>query len=215
MTKVSYVHFKFLPLSMRVLFTMVLLVFGIGYMMAMIQVWESHAGKDGNPMLSAKDLMISYSGNPEGTKLESALRGPMADMLDSENKQKIFNWLHNKAPQDEFDSTIGPILQEHCVACHNSVTFSKTTVTFPSGVTVTAGDDTRCMECHQGRESKVSVDQQIEKFGITDMDAIVAPIKDDQGNDVNFGFRNVHYYACWASPCFSKCSWGRRGVWGV
>ncbi|TCJ19544.1 elongation factor-1 alpha [Parasulfuritortus cantonensis] len=119
MTKVSYVHFKFLPLSVRVLFSMVLLVFGLGYCMAMVQVWESHAGKDGNPMLSAKDLMISYSGNPEGTRLETALRGPMADMLDAENKQKIFAWLHAKAPQDQFDSTIGPILQEHCVACHN------------------------------------------------------------------------------------------------
>ncbi|MEY2818804.1 MAG: hypothetical protein RL275_2267 [Chloroflexota bacterium] len=86
-----------------------------------------------------------------------------------------------------------------CVACHNSGTISKTTVVFPSGVEITAGDDVRCMECHQGRESKVSVDAQIEKFAATDMDAVVAPIKDDQGNDVFFGFRNVHYYAAAAT----------------
>ena len=86
-----------------------------------------------------------------------------------------------------------------CVACHNAVTISKTTVVFPSGVEITSGDDTRCMECHQGRESKVSVDAQIEKFAVTDMDAVVAPIKDDQGNDVRFGFRNVHYYAAAAT----------------
>jgi hypothetical protein len=86
-----------------------------------------------------------------------------------------------------------------CVACHNSVTFSKTTVTFPSGVTITAGDDVRCMECHQGRESKVSVDNQIESFGITDLDAIVESMTDDQGRDVTFGFRNVHYYAAAAT----------------
>lgn len=86
-----------------------------------------------------------------------------------------------------------------CVACHNAGTISKTTVMFPSGVTITAGDDVRCMECHQGRESKVSVDAQIEKFAVTDMDAVVAPIKDDQGNDVRFGFRNVHYYAAAAT----------------
>jgi hypothetical protein len=86
-----------------------------------------------------------------------------------------------------------------CVACHNAVTLSKTTVTFPSGVEITAGDDVRCMECHQGRESKVSVDAQIETFAVTDMDAVVAPIKDDQGEDVNFGFRNVHYYAAAAT----------------
>lgn len=86
-----------------------------------------------------------------------------------------------------------------CVACHNVGTISKTTVMFPSGVTITAGDDVRCMECHQGRESKVSVDAQIEKFAVTDVDAVVAPIKDDQGNDVRFGFRNVHYYAAAAT----------------
>ena len=86
-----------------------------------------------------------------------------------------------------------------CVACHNPVTFSKTTVTFPSGVTITAGDDVRCMECHQGRESKVSVDAQIERFGVTDLDAVVEPMQDEQGETVNFGFRNIHYYAAAAT----------------
>ncbi|MCC6499435.1 MAG: cytochrome c3 family protein [Anaerolineales bacterium] len=86
-----------------------------------------------------------------------------------------------------------------CAACHNPVTISKTTVTFPSGVTISAGDDVRCMECHQGRESKVSVDKQIEEFGATNPDEVVAPIKDAQGNDVTFGFRNVHYYAAAAT----------------
>jgi len=86
-----------------------------------------------------------------------------------------------------------------CVACHNPVTLSKTTVMFPSGVTVTAGDDSRCMECHQGRESKLSVDKQInETFKVTDMDAVVAPIQVD-GKDVTFGFRNVHYFAAAAT----------------
>jgi len=77
-----------------------------------------------------------------------------------------------------------------CVACHNPVTLTKTDVTFPSGVTVSAGDDSRCMECHQGRESKVSVDQKIADYGATDApDAVPAPV-----NDRAFGFSNIHYY---------------------
>jgi hypothetical protein len=119
MNKVSYVHFKYLPMSVRVLFTMVLLVFGVGYLMAMVQVWEQHAGKDGKPMLTAQDLIISYSGNPEGTKMESALRSSMADMLPDEKKSVVFDWLHAGSPQEQFEGTINPILQEHCVACHN------------------------------------------------------------------------------------------------
>ncbi|HQU37432.1 MAG TPA: cytochrome c3 family protein, partial [Anaerolineales bacterium] len=95
-----------------------------------------------------------------------------------------------------------------CVACHNAATISKTTVTFPSGVTVTAGDDARCMVCHQGQESKVSVDAQIEKFAATDPDAVVAPIKDDQGKDIKFGFRNIHYYAAAATLYGGKAMGG-------
>jgi hypothetical protein len=87
-----------------------------------------------------------------------------------------------------------------CVACHNVETISKTTVTFPSGVTITAGDDVRCMECHQGRESKVSVDEFIAQFGENlDPDAVPGPIKNDQGNEVKLGFRNVHYFAAAAT----------------
>jgi len=87
-----------------------------------------------------------------------------------------------------------------CVACHNPVTLTKTTVVFPSGVEVTAGDDSRCMECHQGRESKVSVDAKIAKFGENlDPDKVPAPYKDDAGKDVTLGFSNVHYYAAAAT----------------
>lgn len=118
MSKVNTIHFKFLPMSLRVLFTMVLLVFGVGYLMAMIQVWESHAGRDGDPMISGKDLMIAYSGNPSGTKLESALRGPMQSMLPNEKREAIFAWLHDGAKKEDFDAKINPIIQEHCIACH-------------------------------------------------------------------------------------------------
>jgi len=111
-------HFQYLPMSLRVLYTMVLLVFGVGYVFAMINIYVSDAGKDGDPMLSEKDLMITYGGNPEGTKLETSLRGPMQDMLPAEKRQVIFDWLHAGAQQEEFEAKINPIIQEHCVACH-------------------------------------------------------------------------------------------------
>ncbi len=87
-----------------------------------------------------------------------------------------------------------------CTSCHNDASFKYTAVTFPSGVVISGlGREALCMTCHQGRESKVSVDAQIEKFAVTDLDAVVAPIKDDAGKDVNFGFRNVHYFAAAAT----------------
>ena len=87
-----------------------------------------------------------------------------------------------------------------CETCHNAGTISKTTVMFPSGVEITAGDDVRCMECHQGRESKVSIDKAIALFGEdVDPDKVPAPVKDDAGKDVTLGFKNVHYYAAAAT----------------
>ena len=82
-----------------------------------------------------------------------------------------------------------------CVACHNAATLGLKTVVFPSGVEVTGTDDSvRCMACHQGRESKISVDEFIAQFGEdVDPDAVPAPVNVD-GRDVSLGFRNIHYY---------------------
>lgn len=97
-----------------------------------------------------------------------------------------------------------------CIACHNPVATNLNSVAFPGFETDEAGepvpfvvegfgDASRCLVCHQGRESKASVDAQITRFEVEDPDAVVAPIKDDQGNDVAFGFRNIHYYAAAAT----------------
>jgi hypothetical protein len=76
-----------------------------------------------------------------------------------------------------------------CVACHNDVTAVKDSVTMPSGLVLTnLGDESRCMECHQGRESKMSVDQAIADSG-ADLDAV----------SEDLGFLNIHYYAAAAT----------------
>ena len=116
---VNTVHFKFLPMSMRMLFSMTLLVLGTGYCMAMVQVWVTHVGLDGKNYLTTQDLIIAYSGNKSGSKMESALKGPMSGMLDDANKQIVYSWLQKGAPKSEYDTTIKPILQSHCVMCHN------------------------------------------------------------------------------------------------
>ena len=72
-----YRHFQELPVSMRVLFTGTLMVIGLGYLFALIYVYNTDAGKDGEPGLSVNDIIISYSGSSEGTRLEAALQGSM------------------------------------------------------------------------------------------------------------------------------------------
>ncbi|MBZ0308838.1 MAG: hypothetical protein K8I82_22415, partial [Anaerolineae bacterium] len=75
----------------------------------------------------------------------------------------------------------------NCDACHNQTASNLSAVTFPSGVEITnLGEDARCMVCHQGRASGLSVDAAIEEVGLT-----------EEANTVSadLTFINIHYYA--------------------
>jgi hypothetical protein len=79
-----------------------------------------------------------------------------------------------------------------CQACHNETTLSLTSVVFPSGIEVHGlGDESRCMQCHQGRQSTVSVNQSIADAGLGEGD------EDTVSEDL--GFSNIHYYAAAAT----------------
>ncbi|MFN2136453.1 MAG: hypothetical protein ACK2UK_10900 [Candidatus Promineifilaceae bacterium] len=78
-----------------------------------------------------------------------------------------------------------------CEACHNEGTINMTSVVMPSGLELTGlGPEARCMQCHQGRESTVSVNNSIEEAGLTDS-------PDEISEDL--GFSNIHYYAAAAT----------------
>jgi hypothetical protein len=114
-----YRHFQELPMSMRVLFTGTLLAIGMGYMFALIYVYASDAGRDGNPALTVEDIQMSYRGSAEGTKLESALRGPMSAMLSVDDRIQIESWINDGAVRDEYESVVQPIVEKNCLDCHD------------------------------------------------------------------------------------------------
>jgi len=73
-----------------------------------------------------------------------------------------------------------------CMACHNSKAVALTSVTFPSGKKIdNQGPDARCMTCHQGVESTISMNKAVN--GITD-DKVEPKLE----------FVNVHYAAAGA-----------------
>ena len=104
---------------MRVLFTGTLLAVGMGYLFALIYVYSSDAGRDGKPGLSVEDIVISYSGSSEGTKLESALQGPMSAMVSEGDRNQIVSWVKGGAPKAEFEATIQAIIVTSCLDCHD------------------------------------------------------------------------------------------------
>ncbi len=90
---------------------------------------------------------------------------------------------------------IGTTVQ--CAACHNDATVDKSSVVFPSGAEITGlGGEAVCMECHQGRASKVTIDDALTTYGVTEetLDQVPAPV-----DDRAMGFVNIHYYAAGAT----------------
>lgn len=114
-----YPLFNDLPPSQKVLYTMMLLIMGCGYIFAMIQIYEVHAGRDGRAGLSVEDIKIAYSGSQADTRLEVALKGPMSSMLPESERAVIFDWVRDGAGQAEFETNITPIIQNRCLACHD------------------------------------------------------------------------------------------------
>lgn len=115
-----YLHFSELPQSIRVLYTATLLVLGIGYLFALIYLFHTYSGKDGNPnTLSYDDVVIAYTGSGKATRLESALRGSMSAMLPQDEMISLVTWVQEGADRAKYEKSVKPILDKRCMTCHD------------------------------------------------------------------------------------------------
>jgi hypothetical protein len=116
-----YRHYSELPYSRRVLFTATLLVLGLGYLFAVIYLFHTYAGRaGGNPMmLSYKDVLVAYTGSDKGSRLESALRGPMSTMLPADETNILITWVREGADRTKYEKDIKPLLDKRCMSCHD------------------------------------------------------------------------------------------------
>lgn len=115
-----YTHYSELPYSQRVLYTCTLLVLGAGYLFAFVYLFHSYAGRDGNgASLTYDDVVIAYTGTGKGSRLESALRGPMSTMLPPEEASNMIGWVSEGSTQDKYEASIKPILDKRCISCHD------------------------------------------------------------------------------------------------
>ena len=115
-----YHHFSELPASVRVMYTAVLCMLGLGYLFALVYLFHSHSGKDGNPRsLSYEDVVIAYSGTGKGSKIEAALRGSMSVMAPPEERSVILTWVQEGSDRTKFEPDVRPILDKRCLACHD------------------------------------------------------------------------------------------------
>lgn len=116
-----YHHYSELPYSQRVLYTAALLILGMGYLFALLNIYFTYAGRaGGNPlMLSYEDIVVAYSGSGKGSRLESALRGPMSTMLPPDERNVLVTWAQEGGPRPVYERDIKPTLDKRCMACHD------------------------------------------------------------------------------------------------
>ncbi len=132
----TYRRFRHISVSERILNTAFLLTIGIGYLVALANLYYTHQGRDGKAGISIKDIMISYHGSQEQTRLGSAIKGIMEPNLKyKSDKDVILKWIQAGAEEPEYNDHIAPILNRDCITCHTpSVNPSLPDLTNYSGV---------------------------------------------------------------------------------
>ena len=106
-----------LSLLNRVLFSGFLLVIGLGFCASGAQILMTHGMADGELGLTHKDIVYSYYGNRNGSRLENALNGKMKLKAPPEVNAVLIEWAHKGAPESEWN-TIAPLINAHCSKCH-------------------------------------------------------------------------------------------------
>lgn len=115
-----YRRFKDISVSERILNTVFLLTIGVGYLAALANLYYTHQGLDGKSGLSFEDVVISYHGASNQTRLETAINGIMKSNLKYPSERDvILQWIHHGADEPEYSEKIAPIFNRDCIGCHN------------------------------------------------------------------------------------------------
>lgn len=116
----QYRRFSDTSMSEKILDSMFLLMIGTAYLFAILQTYYTHQGRDGEPGLSVKDVMIAYYGKHEQTRLGAAVVGSMAGNFPSvKAKQDVLDWIENGGSEEGYKAKVKPILDRNCIMCHS------------------------------------------------------------------------------------------------
>ncbi|MDZ4203076.1 MAG: elongation factor-1 alpha [Gallionella sp.] len=110
-----------LALPIKTLFTGYMLAIGLGLIMAGVQIMMTHGMADGKVGLSVDDIVYSYYGKREGSKLVSKLNGSMKDNAPPEVRMALIKWAESGAPESEWDDAVKPQIEQYCMPCHGNI----------------------------------------------------------------------------------------------
>lgn len=110
-----------LGITIRSLFTGYLLVIGIGLLVAGGQILLTHGMADGKFGLSIDDVVYSYYGDRQSSKIENKLNGSMQDKADRVVRQDIIKWVREGADKQQWDIKIENHFNNNCIKCHGVI----------------------------------------------------------------------------------------------
>jgi hypothetical protein len=140
----SFVRLADLPLPARLLLTPFLALIGVGYFVALLNIYEHHADADLEPGLSFNDLRRVYHGlekpvssttqqrNPSPMQKMTAPGGKMRPKLEKGGEaavRALTSWLADGAKESDFsragvyhagDPSVQQVIAERCITCHNA-----------------------------------------------------------------------------------------------
>lgn len=109
-----------LTLPLKVLASVFLLTMGVAYLFALTYLYlidvEPHT-KHGMGLVTA--VIMKYYGQRDTTKLEAALRGPMAEYVNDSQRRQLVQWIRQGAGEADFVK-VQPILTQACAECHSA-----------------------------------------------------------------------------------------------
>ncbi|MFQ5777731.1 MAG: hypothetical protein ACE5IP_06955 [Terriglobia bacterium] len=110
-----------LALTLRCLVTLTLVVLGVGYGVAILNLHYTYSMMDGEPGMTAEDLKRAFYGQRTVTRLAAKIDGgSMEQFLPNPfEKAKILNWLQDGTRRETFKEVVAPILAQNCWRCHN------------------------------------------------------------------------------------------------
>ena len=130
------------PASTRVFASMVLLVLGLGYALAMVYLFS----KEVKPMLEqghglVQGVAYTYNGVPTAEpRLLVSLRGTMASTVSPAEFDAIKRWIDGGATQEGYAGPVENIISANCASCHGQGGYPPQLTSFEDAVALTAPD---------------------------------------------------------------------------
>lgn len=110
-----------MTLPWKALLSLTVMVMGVGYLIALANLYLTYHLTDGEPGLTPSDLRRAFYGNRTNTKLASKIDGgSMSQYLKKAgDKEKVLSWIQDGADAAGYEKTVKPILAANCTRCHN------------------------------------------------------------------------------------------------